>query len=414
MNRNKGQDISFPVGYFNFNEKQVFNYQLNRWYSLGFANFEDFKMIGKKIDSFEKWKAEMRKLAVKAISEDKVMNAAIYYRAAEFYTFEKFEKEYLYDKFSELFYKAIAEDKKEILEVPYESGYIPVIRLIPEKEKKGTILLHGGFDSFIEEFYYMMKYLRDYGFEVLGFEGPGQGKVLIKQGLALDYRWEKPVKTILDYFDIDNVSIFGISMGGWFCLRASAFEPRIKNVIATGHAIDYMKIPPAIARWLMIFFIKFFRDYTIKSFKKQVKKGGKKSWEIRNLMHITQNDNPVEAFEYAMNLNESNLYSELVKQNVFLMTAKNDHFIPFKMHKMQKRALTNVKSLTERVFTKDEQADNHCQIGNIQLMLDTVIDWLNEYMKLKNLYDIEKKTAEIALVKNGGNKWIKQSVKKDV
>jgi len=39
---------------------------------------------------------------------------------------------------------------------------------------------------------------------------------------------------------------------------------------------------------------------------------------------------------------------------------------------------------------------------------------LNEYMKLKNLYDIEKKTAEIALVKNGGNKWIKQSVKKDV
>jgi len=30
-------------------------------------------------------------------------------------------------------------------------------------------------------------------------------------------------------------------MGGWLCLRASAFEHRIKRVIATGHAIDYMK-----------------------------------------------------------------------------------------------------------------------------------------------------------------------------
>ena len=48
------------------------------------------------------------------------------------------------------------------------------------------------------------------------------------------------------------------------------------------------------------------------------------------------------------------------------------------MHEMQKSALINVKSLTDKVFKKEEYADNHCQIGNIKLMLDTVIDWLEE------------------------------------
>ena len=54
------------------------------------------------------------------------------------------------------------------------------------------------------------------------------------------------------------------------------------------------------------------------------------------------------------------------------------YFIPLKMHEMQKSALINVKSLTDKVFKKEEYADNHCQIGNIKLMLDTVIDWLEE------------------------------------
>lgn len=370
----------FPIGYFNFHKKQVFNYQFNRWYSMGFANYEDLKKVAKKINSFEEWKIEMKKLAEKALSENRQKESAIYFRATEFYTFENDNpgKEYFYEKFSELFYENIAKANIEKFWIPYKSIELPVIRFIPKRKKKGTILIHGGFDSFIEEFYFMMKYLSDNGYEVLGFEGPGQGNVLIKQGIALDYKWEKPVKTILDYFDLADVSIFGISMGGWFCIRASAYESRIKNVIASGHAIDYMKIPSPIARWIMMFFIKYFRKYTIKSFKKEIDKGGRKSWEIKNLMHITKKENPVEAFEYAKNLNEKNLHSEQLKQNVLLMTGKNDHFIPFKLHKMQKKALTNVNSLSERIFTKEEYADNHCQIGNIQLMLDTVINWLKD------------------------------------
>ncbi len=83
----------FPVGYHKFHKKQVFNFQLNRWYSLGYARFEDIKEVSHKVKSFKDWKTEMVKLAEKAESENRLMNAAFYYRASEFYMLQdNFEK----------------------------------------------------------------------------------------------------------------------------------------------------------------------------------------------------------------------------------------------------------------------------------------------------------------------------------
>jgi len=46
---------------------------------------------------------------------------------------------------------------------------------------------------------------------------------------------------------------------------------------------------------------------------------------------------------------------------------------------MQVKALVNAKTITERIFTKDESAQNHCQIGNIGLALNTMLDWIEKY-----------------------------------
>ena len=136
------------------------------------------------------------------------------------------------------------------------------MRIIPSGEKIGTIVMHGGFDSFIEEFYSWMRYLSDHGYEVLAFEGPGQGAALKKYGIALDYRWENSAKKILDYFQVDDVTWLGISMGGWFCFRAAAFESRIKRVIASGIAFDYMKFPNILEQLLMKLFFHHFRNFS--------------------------------------------------------------------------------------------------------------------------------------------------------
>jgi hypothetical protein len=55
--------FNFPVGYERFHKKQIFNFQLNRPYSFGYARFEDLKEVGLKINSFNNWKKEMLNLA---------------------------------------------------------------------------------------------------------------------------------------------------------------------------------------------------------------------------------------------------------------------------------------------------------------------------------------------------------------
>jgi pimeloyl-ACP methyl ester carboxylesterase len=370
--------FELPVGYHAFHRKQLFNFQLNRWYSLGYLPYDTMVTAGKKVSDFATWRSEMRTLAEGALSRGELIKAAFYYRAEEFYTIIPREREALYEQFAGLFYQAFAADNIEAHRVPYEDSYVHAIRLpgTAGKVAQGTILLHGGFDSFIEEFYSMMCHFSDEGFDVIGFDGPGQGATRRRHGIAFDYRWEKPMKAILDYFYLEDVTLLGLSMGGWLCLRACAFEKRIRRVIANGHAYDYYKIPPLIAQWMMTFFNSKLKDSTNKMALKGIEKGGMQGWQTSNVMYITKIDIPMSACDYAWQMNEENLHSELVDQDVLILTGKGDHFIPYKLHDKQIALLTNTKSLTDRVFTKAESAHNHCQIGNVGLALDTMTAWI--------------------------------------
>ncbi|MEA4939240.1 MAG: alpha/beta hydrolase [Christensenella sp.] len=371
--------ITFPVGYHAYNKQQVFNYQLNRWHSVGMARHEDCVEAGKQIHVFGDWKTVLLQYAKTAEQENRLLNAAIYYRAAEFYTMHDPEsKASIYRKFIQLFYEAVKGESFVREFVPYETGKLPIIRFFAEGKAKGTILLHAGFDSFLEEWLFIMMALSQSGYDVIGFEGPGQGHMLIEQGVSLDYRWERPVACILDYYTIAEASIFGFSMGGWFAMRASANEPRIKNTIVSGHAVDYSRIPPKFMRDMMMFFIKHMRDYTAKSFEATSHKEGINGWQTYQLANITKRS-PLEAFEYALGMNAENLGSSNVTQNVLYLTGSEDHFVPMKMHDWQISLLNNCKSLTDHVFTKETQAQNHCMVGNIGLMVQEITSWLNSF-----------------------------------
>ena len=308
------------------------------------------------------------------------MNAAFYYRAAEFYIKSNNpEKEILYDKFINLFYKAFENAEIEKHNIPYEKAFLPAIIIHSATEKKGTIVIHGGFDSFIEEFYSMMKYFSNHGYEVIGFEGPGQGAARRKFGIPITYEWEKPTKTILDYFQLEDVTLLGISMGGWLCLRASAFESRIKRVIATGHAIDYMKsMHPLLQKlhfWCLEHCWNFMNRMAVMKFEKRE---GMASWMVDHLKYITKKTQPLDALDFYLQLNEQNIHSELVKQDVLILSGEKDHLVPGKMHDMQLKALINANSVTGRIFKEEEQAHNHCQTGNIELALEIMLDWIEK------------------------------------
>ena len=93
-----------------------------------------------------------------------------------------------------------------------KEGSLPALRFKPT-QSRGTIVFFGGFDSYMEELTLTFFYLRDAGYEVIAFEGPGQGSALNDAGLPMTPDWHKPVKSVLDYFGLDQVTLAGLSLG---------------------------------------------------------------------------------------------------------------------------------------------------------------------------------------------------------
>lgn len=221
-----------------------------------------------------------------------------------------------------------------------------------------------------------MKTFSDSGYEVIAFEGPGQGAARKKYGLAFDHEWEKPTKAVLDHFNLEDVTLLGISMGGWLCLRAAAFDSRIKRVIAHSVSFDVNQYTNVIGQRIAHLFFTRFRNFTNNAMLKKAKKNMMYSWFVSNLTYITDKEVPIDGFDVLLQLNEENLHPDLVKQDVLVLTGKKDHMIPLKMHDMQIKALTGAKSVTGRVFTTEEHAQNHCQVGNIGLVISVMMEWI--------------------------------------
>ena len=370
---------NLPIGYFDFHKKQVYNFQFNRWYSLGFSRYEDMVEAGKRVIDFSDWKKVMVDLAENAEKEGRLVNAMIYYRGAEFYiSHNDSDKLKFYDKFIELFYKIFEKDGIMSYKIPYDGSFLHALKVpVIDNKKKGIILMHGGFDSFIEEFYYIMRIFVDNGYEVIAFEGPGQGGTRRKYDLVWDEKWDKPTKAVLDFFKVENVIIFGISMGGHLCLRAAAFEARINKVITSGGAIDYWKIPGPISRGLLKFFMHF-ENFTSKAMVKKMNKDEHHKWFAENSMYLTKIDNPLKASLKMLDMNEENIKPSRITQDVLVLSGKNDHFIPIKMHNMIINSLKNAKSVEGIIYSKETSANNHCQIGNIPLVAKDILDWLEK------------------------------------
>ncbi len=376
--------IKLPVGYFKFCKKQFFNYQLNRWYSLGYTRLEDIKEAGKRIKKFEDNKTVFEELAERALEQGRLKNAAFYYRAAEFLVdHTSKDKIRLYNKFRETFYEAFSGENIERHQIKYKDSFLSSSRLAPEGDKKGVVLIHGGFDSFIEEFYCMWKAFSEAGYEVIAFDGPGQGATLNIYNIPHEHDWEKPVGAILDYYNLSDVTLLGISFGGYWCLRAAAFEKRVKRVIAHSVLYDLMEGVPPILRNMVYKMVKL-EGMMNASIRMRMKLFPEIRHVVNQCLHINHmiGQEPIKAAHWLLGMNKEHLNSHLIDQDVLLLAGEKDKFQPVKLYYKQKKALINAKSVTGRVFTAKEHAENHCQMGNLGLALNLMLEW-NDKMLLK-------------------------------
>src|SRR5947208_7261707 len=210
------------------------NYTLNRPLLDGTspARLKEVGALAPQIKDYDSWHTAWLGLAKRAEAEKRWLDAASYYHGAEFYLPAGDARNALYDDFARtwaLGIKGVA--GYEPIEVPYPGGHLPGFRIQAKRSEIGTFIFHGGYDSFVEEFYAFLLPLADLGFNVIGFDGPGQGGAL-RQGIYFEHAWEKPAKAVLDYFKLDAVDWLGASCGGYLSIRAAAFEPGINHIIS--------------------------------------------------------------------------------------------------------------------------------------------------------------------------------------
>ena len=135
----------------------------------------------------------------------------------------------------------------EPVRIPYERTTLPGYALtVNTSGKPGPwLIMTNGSDGTVADMWAQgaAAALRR-GYNVLIFDGPGQGAALYRQHLFFRFDWEKVITPVVDWLltrpDVDpsRIGIIGISQGGYWVPRAVAFEYRIAAAIADPGVVD--------------------------------------------------------------------------------------------------------------------------------------------------------------------------------
>jgi pimeloyl-ACP methyl ester carboxylesterase len=378
--------FSFPVGYHDLHPDISINFQLNRFYNwVGDDSMltEMREKLGcvKDATDYPMFTRLVLELGEKALARYEVLKGAYYLRLAEFFMFtEDGRKLPTRQRFVDLILDRFHIPAAACSRIPFESGWLPAYRITPA-QPKGTLVVFGGFDSYIEEWLPAALFFRDAGYDTILFEGPGQGAALELAHLTMTPEWQKPVKAVLDFFRLDAVTLMGFSLGGGLVIRAAAFEPRVRRVIAydimtNGLECFLRPMPPSVQKQLLGWIDtgnegaidKFFADAMAKSLLLD--------WMTKLAIHNTGVRTPYEMLKHYQKYETASISSQLT-QDVLLMAGAEDHYIPVHQLPDQIVTLTHVRSLTARLFTRAEQAQNHVQVGNFGVAFRTIIDWMS-------------------------------------
>lgn len=362
-------------------ENEQFNLQINRF--LGkFVNEpqvqKDINSILPSLTDTDNWYKSWRRLAEKSEANGEFEFASSYYQIGDFYLRESDpNKIIMYNKYRENFYKYNNELQLEHFKVPYENSFMPAIR-VKFKNSSKTLLVHGGYDSYLEEIIPALAFFQDLGYDIIAFEGPGQGGAL-KNGLKFIHNWEKPVAAVLDYFKLKDVSILGISWGGYLCMRAAAFEKRIKEVICFD--IFYSGMDGIFAKNKQM---KDTLEELLNSNEKDkinqmlllnMKNDIDLNWKFCKGMDNTGTNTPYD-FLKAIQLHTMDGIEEMIDQDLLLLAGEDDQYVPIEAMSLLENNLVNAKSVTKKVFTKETGGEQHCQAGRMDLALNEIKKFL--------------------------------------
>jgi 2,6-dihydroxypseudooxynicotine hydrolase len=232
-----------------------------------------FQSTLQRIERWERWCAEwgvtaQHYEAVAAAAEsrgDTLTAGESWIRAAMCWHFGKFvfmddlaQQRAAHDRTIADFERGMAslEPPAERVEIPYSGRRLAaLLRKPPGVAKPPVVVMVPGLDSVKEELQPTADHFLRRGLATLAIDGPGQGEA--EYDLPIEPAYERPVAAAVDWvetredLDPSRIGLYGISLGGYYALRAAAREPRLKAVVSNAGPFkfgDLWENLPALTR----------------------------------------------------------------------------------------------------------------------------------------------------------------------
>jgi alpha-beta hydrolase superfamily lysophospholipase len=209
------------------------------------TRIRSFKMISKE------WERTAKDLQAQAeiaeVKGDLVTAGEFYHRAAICYGRAKWpildnmseRKQHLHAAEDRCFDKVVAYHdlyRIERMEIPFEGAAIPGILHLPHAvQRPPCVIFVPGMDMTKEDFPNVQNnvFVRR-GMACLSIDGPGQGACNLRGIQSRAGTYERALSAVLDALaarsDVDgsNISVLGLSLGGYYSVRSTAVEARFK------------------------------------------------------------------------------------------------------------------------------------------------------------------------------------------
>ncbi|WP_225724795.1 MULTISPECIES: S9 family peptidase [unclassified Nocardia] len=320
-------------------------------------------------------------------AREALLRASNYYRTAEFYRRDNPATDPEARELSRLSRETFA-TAAELMDTPVRAVSIPYgdttlpgyLFLVDDSgTPRPTVIFNSGFDSTLEEAYFVIAAgALARGYQVLAFDGPGQGAVIREQGLPFRHDWEAVVSPVVDYaltlpeIDPARIALYGYSLGGYLVARAAAFEPRIAALILNDglfnfHAITSM-MPEFLVEW-----VKSGRDTEADAVLRLIMTASTTlRWAVRNGIWTFGATGGADFLRRTEPFTMAGI-SDRIACPTLVLDAEEDMFFTGEAVRMYE-ALTCPKELI--VGTAAEGAGAHCHMGAMLRTNQRVFDWL--------------------------------------
>ncbi len=367
------------VGYHHFHDDVSLNFQCNRWVQwIGPSAIAEVTELAARCNTYPEWIDGFLGMAEAARGTGRTLASAYYDRAAEFFMHPGDpRRQGARTRFVQTM-RTLYDVTRD--EVPYGNSALPAYDLHPRQDTGSTIVVFGGFDSYVEEFLPMLATMVDAGHRVVAFDGPGQGGALEEHGLPVLPEWERPVAAVLDHYQLSDVMAVGESLGGGLVIRAAAFEPRISRVVSMDILDDEFdaaarQIGRGVTPVLRALLATRAKGIVNAVARRAIARKPIAAWGLQEGMHVTGTATAYDFLHSTTRFNTRRV-SQLVTADVLLLAGADDHYVPLKQLRRQAANLVRARSVTTRTFTAAEQASNHCEVGNIGAAVRVIQAWL--------------------------------------